>query len=288
MNSKEKINLLYCGDKNIGDGLLLSLLSFMKNNSNSLNVYVLTLSFEYEGNSCEALSREYAEYLDRLLKEDNPESSLTLIDVSDKFIKELPLSNLRTRFTPGCMLRLYADEIEELPSKILYLDNDTICRKDVSDFYFQSIDGKEVVGVLDHYGSHFFRRRVFKRDYLNSGVLLLNLGKIKETGLFRKCRRLCAEKEMFMPDQSAINKLAVAKGYVPRHYNEQRKLRKKTVIQHFTTHFRMFPYIHTVTAKPWQIDRVHRVLKIKEYDGLFEEYERIKKCYEITSKGERL
>ncbi len=284
--SSEKINLLYCGDKNIGDGLLISLLSLMRNTKNPLSVYVLTLSFQHEGNSCEGLSIEYAGYLDRLLKEENPKSSLVLLDASEEFRKELPLSNLRTRFTPGCMLRLYADRIEGLPDKLLYLDNDTICRKDISSLYFQNIEDKEVVGVLDHYGSHFFRRKLLRRDYLNSGVLLLNLKKIKETGLFEKCRKLCAEKEMFMPDQSAINKLAVSKGFVSRHFNEQRKLRKKTVIQHFTTHFRVFPFIHTVTAKPWQIDRVHRVLKITEYDDLLEEYMRIKRFYEISSKGE--
>ncbi len=36
---------------------------------------------------------------------------------------------MKTRFTPCCMLRLFADEILELPDKILYLDNDVICRK---------------------------------------------------------------------------------------------------------------------------------------------------------------
>ncbi len=285
---ENKINLLYCGDKNIADGLLISLLSLMKNTENPLNVYVMTLKFEHEGNSCEPLSQSFAAYLDGLLREANPESSLTLIDASELFIKELPLSNLRTRFTPGCMLRLFADEIPSLPERILYLDNDTICRKDISSFYFQEMGQKEVVGVLDHYGSHFFRRKLLRRDYLNSGVLLLNLKRIRETGLFSKCRRLCAEKEMLLPDQSAINKLAVSKGYAPRHFNEQRRLKKKTVIQHFTTHFRVFPYIHPVTAKPWQIERMHKVLKINEYDSLLEEYQRIKQCYEISSKGDKL
>ena len=77
---------------------------------------------------------------------------------------------------------------------------------------------------------------------------------------------------MFMPDQSAINRLATSKKIVPRKYNEQRKLHKDTVFQHFTTSFRFFPWFHTLTIKPWQVDRVHEELKITEYDDIFKEY----------------
>lgn len=109
-------------------------------------------------------------------------------------------------------------------------------------------------------------------DYINSGVLLLNVDKIKKTGLFRKCRKMCQTEEMFMPDQSAINKLATAKKIESRKYNEQRKLHKDTIFQHFTTSFRFFPWLHTFTIKPWQIDRVHEELKIEDYDDILEEY----------------
>ena len=106
-------------------------------------------------------------------------------------------------------------------------------------------------------------------------MLLLNLAKIKETKLFEKCRDMCQNEEMFMPDQSAINKIATLKNIQPRKYNEQKKLHKDTVFQHFTTSFRFFPWLHTLTIKPWQIDRVHNELKIQEYDDIFEEYNKI-------------
>ena len=66
----------------------------------------------------------------------------------------------------------------------------------------------QVVGVLDHYGKWFFRNNIFKIDYINSGVLLINLQLIKETRLFEKCRKMCKEKELLLPDQHALNKLA--------------------------------------------------------------------------------
>ena len=128
---------------------------------------------------------------------------------------------------------------------------------------------------MDHYGKWFFKKNILKFDYINSGVLLLNLKKIKDTELFKKCREMCQNEEMFMPDQSAINKIATAKKIEPRKYNEQRKLKKDTILQHFTTSFRFFPWLHTLTIKPWQIERVREELKIYEYDDILEEYKKI-------------
>ena len=72
-----------------------------------------------------------------------------------------------------------------------------------------------------------------------------------------------------MPDQSAVNLVAKKKKLLPRQYNEQRKLKNNTCFQHFTTSFRFFPWFHTVTVKPWEIDRVHQILRIYEYDELY-------------------
>lgn len=270
------MNILYCGDKNIIDGLIISILSLLKNTNEILNIYVLTASIKLEEKEYKAIASEEINILDKILKEKNSNNFVKVIDITKKFAKEVPLKNIKTRFTPCCMLRLFADEIPELPKdRILYLDNDVICRKDCSDFYNQNIDDTELVGVLDYYGKWFFKKKNLKFDYINSGVLLLNINKIKETKLFEKARKMCIEKKMFMPDQSALNKLSVKKRILPRRYNEQRRLKKDTVIQHFTTSFRIFPVFHSVTIKPWNIENVHKKLKIFEYDDLFEEYEEI-------------
>jgi hypothetical protein len=47
------------------------------------------------------------------------------------------------------------------------------------------------------------------------------------------------------------------------------------VLQHFTTSFRLLPWVHIVTVKPWEIDRVHEELKLHEYDDLLDEYGRL-------------
>ena len=78
---------------------------------------------------------------------------------------------------------------------------------------------------------------------------------------------------MFMPDQSSLNKISNNKKIVSRKYNEQRKIKNDTVFQHFTTSFRFFPFFHTLTVKPWEVEKVHNKLKIYEYDDILKEYE---------------
>jgi len=266
------MNILYCGDRNILDGVLLSVLSLLEQVSEPLHVYLLTAKVQTEERLFEPLPERFALFLEQLAKDQDEENSVQLFDVTSLFEAQLPAANLDTRFTPCCMLRLYADLVEALPDKILYLDNDVLCRRDPAVFYNQDLNGHLLAGCPDHYGSWLFRRHLLHRDYLNSGVLLLDLNAIRADGLFARCRQLCQSKAMFMPDQSAINKLTNRKKICPRRYNEQRRLHDDTVFQHFTTSFRFFPYFHAVHVKPWNLRAMHEILHLHEYDELHTHY----------------
>lgn len=266
------MNIMYCGDKNIEEGLALSVLSLLRNVREPLCVYVLTVDTTAGDRRLEPVSQQTADKLQTIVRRLSPDGFVRIIDVTALFEEYLPVANLATRFTPCCMLRLFADLIGDIPDRILYLDNDVICRRDISEFYRQPLDGCEFVGVLDFYGSWFFRNRFWKRDYVNSGVMLMNIPEIRSTGLFERCRIRCRDVQMFMPDQSSLNKLSERKRIAPRRYNEQRRLHKNTVMQHFTTSFRAFPYPRAVSVKPWQVDRVHNELRLHEYDDLLKEY----------------
>lgn len=275
------MNILYCGDDKTEDGLLISILSLLDAVEEELHIYILTM----ERAPRVPVSDRAAEFLDRKVKEAGEENFVKKIDVTELFDRQPPTANMETRFTPYCMLRLYADQVPELPERILYLDNDVVCRTvggsrkkvgqpdSLLDFYYQDMEDWELAGVPDYYGKWFFSSRPFRRDYFNSGVLLLNMKKIRQTGLFEQCRVRCAEKKMFMPDQSALNKLSERKKRMPRRFNEQRKLHSDTVLQHFTTSFRFIPWPHTLTVKPWNTELVHEKLKLHEYDDLLAAYQ---------------
>ncbi len=270
------MNILFCGDRYIEDGLMIAIASLLRHTEEALHIYVFSMHISTSKKQFFPVSESTIAYLDAYVKERNPESFVVLMDLTQLYMTEMPGINLETRFTPYCMLRLFADRIDEIPDRILYLDADVVCRQNLDDFYHQDMNGYDVAGVLDYYGRWFFRRSPFHMDYLNSGVLLMNMERIRKNHLFQKCRNRCRTKKMFMPDQSSINKLTGDKKIWPRKYNEQRKLHKGTIIQHFTTEFRFFPWLHTLTVKPWEIERVHQELKLYEYDDLLEEYKNMK------------
>lgn len=274
------MNILFCGDRNIADGVLISTLSLLSHTTEPLHIFLLTATVQTAEKTYHALPNSFARFLDHRVKQDHPENRVTRFDITDRFAAAPPTANMDTRFTPLCMLRLYADTVEGLPRTLLYLDNDVVCCGDFSALYHADLGDCELGGVLDHYGKWFFRHRPFKADYFNSGVLLLNMRRIRETELFARCRALCAEKRMFMPDQSALYHLATHKKQFPRRYNEQRRLRTDTVFRHFTTSFRFFPWFHAVSVKPWQIEQMHGVLKTTAYDDLLREYQTLKATLE--------
>lgn len=256
------MNILYCGDENICPGIMLSALSLCKNTDKALNIYVLTASVSGH----KAIEKTFEKTLYKAVSKSNPDNTVTLLDISEEFCSYLPKANMGTRFTPLCMLRLFADKVDAIPDKLLYLDADVMCKKDFFDLYNTDISSVEILGVPDRYGKWFFGN-ILKHDYLNSGVLLMNMKNIRKSGLFEKCRKMCRDKKMFMPDQSALNKLSL-KRRLPAKFNEQGKIKDDTVFKHFTTFFKFFPYFHAVTIKPWDEKRLHNELKIFEFDDI--------------------
>lgn len=112
----------------------------------------------------------------------------------------------------------------------------------------------------------------------------MNMKAIRENGILEKCREQCIRKEMFMPDQTAINTFATRVNLCGRKFNDQRRLHDNTVFQHFTTTFRVFPVIRTVAVKPWEIDKMHNVLGLHEYDELLDSYNKEYEEYREVSR----
>ena len=64
----------------------------------------------------------------------------------------------------------------------------------------------EYAAARDHYGKY-----LISPDYINAGVLLLNMKNIRRTGLFMKARKLLQTKKLIFADQSAIIRSTRAK-----------------------------------------------------------------------------
>jgi len=269
------MNILYCGDRGIARGVLVSILSLVRNNTEPLNIYIMTIKYKDVG----PFTKKSADFLDKLVKEKNKKSFVKLIDATEVFVKNLPTKNMGSYFTPCSMLRLYADRAPELAKldRILYLDYDVVCRKDISEFYNMNLDGIEAAGVLDIYGKHFYHYHGLKQDYMNSGVMLFNMEECIKSGMFEKAVKLCAGRWMMLADQAALNKSIKRRKLMPRKYNEQgERPRKDTVLHHFSNNFKFWPYFRVQKVKPFEVEKIHNVLKIYEYDDILNKYNVLK------------
>ncbi len=177
--------------------------------------------------------------------------------------------------TPYTLLRLLADLVPNMPSKLLYLDIDMMIGDDITKLYNIDVSNYEYAAVKEKYGSWLIRP-----DYINAGMLLLNMEKIKETGLLKKARHLIKTKKMLFADQDAIFRSTTKKLLLPRIFNEQSKFNKKdTVVCHFCKRLMLLPYPHTENFKQWNVEEVHKVLKCYSFDEDLEEYLKLKEKY---------
>ena len=294
------MNILYCGDEGISKGVLVSILSLVMRGAREsvYNIYIMTI--KYDG--VKPFKKQTAEFLDKLVKKYNAKNFVKLIEATEVFVKNLPKKNMGSYFTPCSMLRLYADKVPGLAKldRLLYLDYDVVARGDISEFYNTDLTGIEVAGVLDMYGRRWYHYRglfrwekddgvvdmrpkdekyewILKQDYMNSGVMLFNMPECIKTQMFERAAARCAEKWMMLADQAALNKEIQHRKLMPRKYNEQgERPRSDTVLHHFSNNFKFWPYFRVQKVKPFEVEKIHEVLKITEYDDILREYDKLK------------
>lgn len=271
------INLLLCGNKKVFDGALTQLISITNRTKEDINCYIFTMDATRLKPEYVPIEDEQIEFLNKVIKSKNINNNVKKIDVTKEYEEEfLETANENAYCTPYTLLRLLADKKEEIPDKILYLDIDIMVGNDLTKLYNIDITNYEYAAVKEKYGCWIIRP-----DYINAGMLLLNMKKIKETGLLEKARNLLKRRKLLFADQDAIFWSTTKKLILPRIYNEQSKFNKKdTVICHFCKRLMFRPYPHTENYKQWNIEEVHKILKCFYFDKDLEEYSKLKAEFE--------
>ncbi|MBE6535355.1 MAG: lipopolysaccharide biosynthesis protein [Ruminococcaceae bacterium] len=264
------INILFCGNDKVLDGMLTCALSILKRTQTKepFTFYLYTLELTDLNPAFRAISPQSASFLEKVVKEYNSENRVVLIDVKEIYERELRgCPNEASSYSPYAMLRVLADLVDGMPSKILYLDADILFNRDIRLLYDVDIEKYEYAAARDHYGKY-----LVNPNYINSGVLLLNLKKIRETGLFAKARDELRKRKLAFPDQTAIRINTERKRLLPQKFNDQKFLHKNTVVRHFSKRLFWLPYPHVKNVKQWQVSLVHKIFGYYEFDDILYEY----------------
>ena len=186
------INILFSGNSYVFDGVMTTLLSIEKHCKEPITAYVFTMDVSYLNPKFTPIADDQVEFIDKMLKDTNPNSRAIKVDVTDLYKQEIGGSpNEGSYCTPYTLLRLLADIVEGMPEdKLLYLDIDLLVNDDIRKLYDLDITNYEYAAAKDHYGKKFLHS-----DYINAGVLLFNMKKIRETKLLEKARKIKEEQE---------------------------------------------------------------------------------------------
>ena len=157
--------------------------------------------------------------------------------------------------------------------KALYLDADLVVNGNLSDFYDMDISDYYVAGVEDL----FIKDKGLKKNinlsdddlYINTGVLLMNLDKMRQDNIPSKLLQTTKEKsDIFsFADQDCINLVCQGKikqvdsiyNFTMRNVRKEKAKRKHACIIHFTG-----------AKKPWNTKKVNMYSIWKKYSILSE------------------
>lgn len=126
------------------------------------------------------------------------------------------VNNQMSRFTIGAMFRCSLPELLPDLNRIIYLDADLFVNRDIKELWDVDVREYCLAGVVDEgVAVHNYPRilnrypEIKKESYFNSGVLYMNLKKLREFGNLKKLvvDFLIDNPEADLPDQDALNVL---------------------------------------------------------------------------------
>lgn len=277
------INLLFCGNDKVFDGILTCVLSILKRSRTDepITVYLYTMDLTALKPSYTPIPPEMANFLQDVMREYNPENRVLLFDVGNYYRAEFSgCPNENAYCSPYTLIRLFADLVPGMPEKLLYLDADLLFNRDIHLLYDIDVEGYEYAAARDHYGKYLIHP-----NYVNAGVLLFNMKLMRETDLLGKAREWIRKKKLVFADQSALIRSTTRKKMLPQKFNDQKFLHKSTVVRHFSKRLFWLPYPHTDNVKQWQVTRVHKIFRYFCFDDILFEYIYLRKKYDAESKN---
>ena len=212
MNTKQEIPVFFSCDDNYVPYLTVAIRSLIEHSSkeNDYRIIVLTSSMK-ESNKDEI----------KLMETKNIKISFEDISKSlEKVYNELKL-RLRDYYSTAIYYRLFIPSLFPFYEKAIYLDADMVILDDVAKLYNMDIGQNLLIATQDMvvHDSEDFRRYskialgLEPKDYINSGMLVMNLREMRKQKIEQKFIYLLLKynMEVVAPDQDYLNILCQGK-----------------------------------------------------------------------------
>lgn len=208
------VNIAYIADDNYIVPTVVSLISLVKNTNGNThyNIFILHHSLKFD------VQKIFLNYQSTNIK-------INLIDIADilKLInvkKDVTKKNV----TKTALVKFFLCDILENVDKVLYIDSDTLILSDLKDLYSSDIESYYCGAVRDIpwvlHGKKKINHIKFSYDYFNSGVLLLNLKKMRSDLISSKLLKTKYALDTGLMDQDAFNYVFFDKvKFLPLNYN---------------------------------------------------------------------
>ena len=166
-----------------------------KEKSHFYNVHIITTNLTF--------------YNRHLLKRLNTETvDIDIIDKSDLVCQYAHIDQNR-HVTPSALLKFFLPDIFPNLNKILYLDSDIILQKGFEDIFNTELGNsyaavvKDILCKLNR--KHMIKFNINNDFYFNTGVLLLNLKKMREENIAQKLIDYRINNKNYFMDQDTFN-----------------------------------------------------------------------------------
>lgn len=196
------VHIAYCFDKNYQQHFGVSLTSLLLNyggDGADLCIHIIT----------DELDHAFSEKLDRLTRTFKAQIDIILLKPNDiEVVARLPAKTEKLAYmSQATWYRVFlADILPPDVTRVLYLDADTIVLSDLNELFNAAMQGAPIAGVIDCCSDEMSARLRLK-NYINSGVLLMDLQQWRDKNLVTHClEHAVMNSEIFTyADQCAIN-----------------------------------------------------------------------------------
>lgn len=243
-NKKPIIPIFFAVDNNYAPFLAVSLQSMLDHASTDFfyEVYILT----------DDMKEDYQEKLNTFNSE---RCQLHYVDVNERIQSVGEKLHTRDYYSGAIYYRLFIADLFQEYDKALYLDADIVVLGDIAQLYQTNIEGKYLGAISDDVVASCDEFREYVKDgvgapvpyYFNSGILVMNLKKMRDENLFAQFKSLFTKvKFIIAPDQDYLNVLCKNQvAYVNSNWNKTPQFSSKEEENQIQLiHYKL-------TQKPW-------------------------------------